>query len=91
MSFAREQLRQLLVNPEIIVILGVYDGLGAKLAEKQGFNVIATSGFGIAASRTSHDKRYISRSEKPIQSQSKLEISVKSRSILSVMLKLKLK
>jgi methylisocitrate lyase len=45
-----KKLRQLLERPEILVIPGVYDCLGAKLAEKQGFEVVATSGFGIAAS-----------------------------------------
>ncbi|MBX9252704.1 oxaloacetate decarboxylase [Desmonostoc muscorum CCALA 125] len=45
-----QKLRQLLARPEIIVIPGVYDCLGAKLAEQQGFEVVATSGFGIAAS-----------------------------------------
>ncbi|WP_138497937.1 oxaloacetate decarboxylase [Nostoc sp. PA-18-2419] len=47
---ATQKLRQLLARPEIIVIPGVYDCLGAKLAEKQGFAVVASSGFGIAAS-----------------------------------------
>lgn len=45
-----QKLRQLLESPEIIVIPGVYDCLGAKLAENTGFKVIASSGFGIAAS-----------------------------------------
>ncbi|MBD2361672.1 oxaloacetate decarboxylase [Anabaena minutissima FACHB-250] len=45
-----QKLRQLLAKPEIIVIPGVYDCLSAKLAEKIGFDVVATSGFGIAAS-----------------------------------------
>ncbi|MDY7024425.1 MAG: isocitrate lyase/PEP mutase family protein, partial [Cyanobacteriota bacterium] len=45
-----EKLRTLLEKPEIIVIPGVYDCLSAKIAEKLGFEVIATSGFGIAAS-----------------------------------------
>ncbi|AFZ22932.1 PEP phosphonomutase-like enzyme [Cylindrospermum stagnale PCC 7417] len=45
-----EKLRQLLTRPEIIIIPGVYDCLGAKLVEQQGFDVAATSGFGIAAS-----------------------------------------
>jgi methylisocitrate lyase len=35
---------------DIMIIPGVYDCLGAKLVEKLGFNVVATSGFGIAAS-----------------------------------------
>ena len=45
-----QKLRQLLKKPEIIVIPGVYDCLSAKLAENIGFDVVATSGFGIAAS-----------------------------------------
>lgn len=44
------KLRDLLESPGIIIIPGVYDCLGAKLVEKLGFNVVATSGFGIAAS-----------------------------------------
>lgn len=44
------QLRQLLQGREILVIPGVYDCLGAKIAEQSGFEVLATSGFGIAAS-----------------------------------------
>jgi methylisocitrate lyase len=47
---AAKKLRELLARPEIIVIPGVYDCLGAKLAEQAGFTVVATSGFGIAAS-----------------------------------------
>ncbi|AFZ34630.1 Carboxyvinyl-carboxyphosphonatephosphorylmutase [Stanieria cyanosphaera PCC 7437] len=49
MSFS-SQLRQLLTHPKILVIPGVYDCLGAKLAEQSGFEASATSGFGIAAS-----------------------------------------
>ncbi len=45
-----DQLRTLLEKPEIIVIPGVYDCLGAKIVEQLGFEVAATSGFGIAAS-----------------------------------------
>jgi methylisocitrate lyase len=43
-------LRQLLARPSILVIPGVYDCISAKLAEQSGFEVAATSGFGIAAS-----------------------------------------
>ncbi len=50
MVSSSQKLRQLLAKPEIIVIPGVYDCLSAKLAENIGFDVIATSGFGIAAS-----------------------------------------
>lgn len=45
-----QKLRELLARPEIIVIPGVYDCLSAKLVEQAGFDVAATSGFGIAAS-----------------------------------------
>jgi len=47
---AAQKLRELLARPEIIVIPGVYDCLSAKMVEKTGFDVAATSGFGIAAS-----------------------------------------
>lgn len=47
---AAKTLRKLLEGPEIVVIPGVYDCLSAKLVEKIGFEVAATSGFGIAAS-----------------------------------------
>lgn len=44
------KLRQLLERTGIIVIPGVYDCLGAKLVEQLGFEVVASSGFGISAS-----------------------------------------
>jgi methylisocitrate lyase len=47
---AGQKLRQLLKRPVILVIPGVYDCLSAKLVEQVGFEVVATSGFGIAAS-----------------------------------------
>jgi len=47
---AGQKLRQLIERPGIIVIPGVYDCLGAKIVEQLGFEVAATSGFGIAAS-----------------------------------------
>lgn len=43
------QLREILARPGIQVLTGVYDCLGAKLAEKAGFEVAFTSGFGISA------------------------------------------
>ncbi|GAB1542561.1 isocitrate lyase/PEP mutase family protein [Scytonema sp. NUACC21] len=49
-SSSPARLRQLLKGSEILVIPGVYDCLGAKLVEQLGFEVLATSGFGIAAS-----------------------------------------
>ncbi|NES99969.1 MAG: oxaloacetate decarboxylase [Sphaerospermopsis sp. SIO1G2] len=45
-----QTFRELLTQPEIIIIPGVYDCLSAKLAEKTGFKIASTSGFGIAAS-----------------------------------------
>lgn len=50
MSSSSQKLRQWLERPGILIIPGVYDCLGAKLAEQLGFELVATSGFGIAAS-----------------------------------------
>ena len=50
MISAATQLRQRLQVSKILVIPGIYDCLGAKIAEQCGFEVLATSGFGIAAS-----------------------------------------
>jgi methylisocitrate lyase len=49
-TFSGQKLRQILERPGIFVIPGVYDCLGAKLVEQLGFEIVATSGFGIAAS-----------------------------------------
>lgn len=43
-------LRKMLATSGIILSPGVYDCLSAKLAEKSGFDVVFTSGFGIAGS-----------------------------------------
>ncbi|WP_107668137.1 oxaloacetate decarboxylase [Cyanothece sp. BG0011] len=45
-----KQLRQLLDNPGIIAAPAVYDCIGSKLAQKAGFSLIFTSGFGMSAS-----------------------------------------
>lgn len=45
-----ERLREILKQPGILVLPGVYDCIGAKLIEKLGFSVVFTSGFGISAS-----------------------------------------
>ncbi|MEQ8957565.1 MAG: isocitrate lyase/PEP mutase family protein, partial [Coleofasciculus sp. C2-GNP5-27] len=42
--------RQLLQQPETLILPGVYDCISAKLAEKIGFEAIFTSGFGISGS-----------------------------------------
>lgn len=44
------KLRQLLQQPGILVLPGVYDCLSAKLAEQIGFELVFTSGFGISGS-----------------------------------------
>ena len=43
------RLRQMLDEPEIIVLPGAYDALTARLAERAGFNACFTTGFGFAA------------------------------------------
>jgi methylisocitrate lyase len=45
-----QKLRELIQQPDIVVIPKLYDCLGAKLVEQSGFKVAAISGFGIAAS-----------------------------------------
>ncbi len=42
-------LRQMLDEPEIIVLPGAYDALTARLAERAGFTACFTTGFGFAA------------------------------------------
>ncbi len=49
MSRAR-QIRSLLAKPGILVLPGAYDALSARLAALAGFEVVFTSGFGLAAS-----------------------------------------
>jgi methylisocitrate lyase len=45
-----QKLRQLIDDLDILVLPGVYDCVGALLAEKSGFEAIFTSGFGLSAS-----------------------------------------
>ena len=45
-----EQLRRLLATPGILTLPGAYDALSARLAALAGFEVVFTSGFGLAAS-----------------------------------------
>ena len=44
------RLREILSQPGILVLPGVYDCISAKLAEQIGFEVVFTSGFGISGS-----------------------------------------
>ncbi len=46
----RNLLRKRLEEPDIILSPGVYDCISAKIAERSGFEVIFTSGFGISGS-----------------------------------------
>jgi methylisocitrate lyase len=48
-THAGRRLRRLLAEPGIRVSVGVYDCLSAKLAEQNGFELVFTSGFGMAA------------------------------------------
>ncbi|MEM4658622.1 MAG: isocitrate lyase/PEP mutase family protein [Candidatus Methanosuratincola sp.] len=43
-------LRRLISSPGVMVVPGVYDCIGARLAERVGFPCVFTSGFGISAS-----------------------------------------
>ncbi len=43
------RLRQMLDEPEIVVLPGAYDALSARLAEQAGFRAVFTTGFGFAA------------------------------------------
>ncbi len=44
------KLREIFKKPGILVVPGVYDCIGAKIAERLGFEVVFTSGFGISGS-----------------------------------------
>ena len=50
MSAGSAQLRQLLSQDAVIRAIGVSDGLGARLAERAGFEALWASGFAISAS-----------------------------------------
>ncbi len=45
-----QKLRQILEQPGILVLPGVYDCIGAKIVEQIGFSAVFTSGFGISGS-----------------------------------------
>jgi methylisocitrate lyase len=45
-----QQFRQLLDQPNSLVLPGIYDCISAKIAQQCGFEAVFTSGFGIAAS-----------------------------------------
>ena len=47
---ATAQLRHLLAQPELLMLPGAYDGLGARLVEQAGFSALYMTGAGTAAS-----------------------------------------
>ncbi len=47
---ARQKLKQLLTDPQIVQVPSVYDALSARLAQAAGFQAISVTGNGIAAS-----------------------------------------
>src|SRR4029453_6445863 len=51
---ATTRLRQMLEAPGIIVAPGAYDGLSARLIERQGFRAVYMTGAGTAASAIGH-------------------------------------
>jgi methylisocitrate lyase len=50
MASQGKKLREILKRPGILVLPGVYDCVGTRLVEQQGFEVVFTSGFGISGS-----------------------------------------
>lgn len=44
------QLKKLLLDPEVLIMPGVYDALSAKICEAVGFKALQCTGYGIAAS-----------------------------------------
>jgi 2-methylisocitrate lyase-like PEP mutase family enzyme len=47
---ARQKLKQLLADPQIVQVPSVFDGLSARLAQAAGFQAISVTGNGVAAS-----------------------------------------
>lgn len=50
MAEGARKLRRLLARPEVVRLIGAHDALGAKMAERAGFEGVWASGFEIAAS-----------------------------------------
>ena len=44
------KLRQILDKPDILILPGVYDCIGAKILEQLDFDAVFTSGFGLSGS-----------------------------------------
>ena len=49
--YGRQRLAEMVVEPEITVVPGVYDGISARLVERQGFEAGFLSGAGVSNSR----------------------------------------
>src|SRR5258705_12187878 len=63
MSEAASALRHRLSRPEIIRLIGAHNALGAKMAERAGFDGVWASGFEIAASYALPDASIVTMSE----------------------------
>ena len=46
----RAALKQKLTSGDMIIGPGIYDGLSARIADAQGFDVLYLSGYGVSAS-----------------------------------------
>ena len=57
------KLRELLNGNEVVRVAGAHDGLSAKIAEKNGFDVIWASGLGISATATVPDESILTMTE----------------------------
>ncbi len=51
MTSAADRLRDLLVRPGLLLMVGCYDALSAQLVERAGFPLTFMSGFGVSAAR----------------------------------------
>ena len=63
MSEGASTLRHRLSSPEIIRLIGAHNALGAKMAERAGFEGVWASGFEIAASYALPDASIVTMSE----------------------------
>jgi phosphoenolpyruvate phosphomutase len=57
------KLRRLLARPEVVRLIGAHDALGARMAERAGFEGVWASGFEIAASYAVPDASIVTLSE----------------------------
>jgi len=70
MASAREQLRDALARPGLVVAPFVYDGLQARIAQHAGFAAVYMTGFGTAAARGMPDVGLLTMTEMVANSRS---------------------